>query len=105
MVTITTLNNRESWCKQIYDFLIKINLFDENETLSFVDQLIATRIFISLLIISLTIIIIFITFSIQIYAITIQLLFESIFKQLAVQYSSTLSCPCIQNIIQYVQVQ
>jgi hypothetical protein len=99
MATITTLNNRESRCKRIYDFLIKINLFDEKETLSFVDQLIATRIFISLLTISLTIIIIFTTFSIQTYTVTIQLPSESIFKQLAVQYSSTLSCPCEQSSI------
>jgi hypothetical protein len=95
----TTSNNQESSYKRIYHFLVNINLFDDKETLSFADQLITTRIFISLLTISLTIIIFFTAFSSQTYTVTIQSPSEHKFKKLAVKYPSTLSCPCQQTSI------
>jgi hypothetical protein len=98
-MTETTSHNRVSRCKQLYNFLIKINLFDDEEKLSLTDQLLATRIFVSLLFISLAIVIIFTAFSFQTYTVTIQSPSEADFDKLSIRYPSTLSCPCRQSSI------
>ncbi len=85
-MTETASHNRGSRYNQLYDFLIKINFFDNKETLSLVDQLLATRIFTLLLTVTLTVVIIFTAFSIQTYTVTIQSPSENIFEQLSVQY-------------------
>ncbi|CAF1223849.1 unnamed protein product [Rotaria sp. Silwood1] len=98
-----TSHERMSRYKRLYYLLIKINLFDDKEELSLVDQLLATRIFLSLLIIILSIVIAFTAFSIQTNTVTIQLPNEIIFEKLSLQYPSTLSCPCTQSSIRHDQ--
>jgi uncharacterized membrane protein len=74
----------------MYDFLTKINFFDEKESLSLVDQLLATTIFVSLITIALFIIVVFTGFTIQSPS-------ENTFKQLFFEYPSTLLCPECNN--------
>ncbi|CAF4698238.1 unnamed protein product, partial [Rotaria sp. Silwood2] len=71
------------------------------ETLSLIDQLLATKFFICLLTITVIIVIAFTIFSIQTYTVTIQSPNEIIFEQLYAQYSTTLSCPCRKSSIRH----
>jgi hypothetical protein len=91
--------NRGSRRQRLYNFLIKINLFEDQETLSLVDQLLATRIFVSLLTISFTIIIFSTAFTVQTHTVTISSPSEGIFQQLSTRYSSRFSCSCKQSSI------
>jgi hypothetical protein len=94
-----TLRNRVSQYKRLHDFFIKINLFDDKEALSLADQILATRIFLSLFVITLSIVIIFTAFSLRTQTLAILLPSETIFNQFSIQYPSTLSCPCKQSSI------
>jgi len=98
-MTETTSHNQVSRYKRLNNFFVTINLFDNEEELSFVDQILATRIYISLLTITLSIIIITTGFSLHTNTITIQTPSETTFNQLSIEYSSTLSCPCEQSLI------
>ena len=89
---------QENRCKQFTEKLLnKINLFNEREDLSVVDQLLATKIFICSLSIFLLIITVFAAVSIQVQNKTVDLPSEAVFDYLSLNYRSTLSCPCQQT--------
>jgi hypothetical protein len=92
--TTLTHNKLLSQIIHVYDYLTKINLFDNEKTLSLIDEILATRLFIFLLITTLIIIINFTTFSVQTHIVTIESPSYTIFDQLSLQYPITLSCPC-----------
>ncbi|UJR29650.1 hypothetical protein I4U23_017198 [Adineta vaga] len=81
------------------DLIKNLNLYDENQKLSLIDQLLSTKIFICLLLFSLTIIILFTSFTAQIHIVTVDSPSEDFFKQLSMKYSQTLSCLCQQTSI------
>ncbi|UJR11392.1 hypothetical protein I4U23_015572 [Adineta vaga] len=69
--------------------------------MSFIDQLLSTRIFLFLFSITLITVIIFTAFSTQTQSVTIYSPSESVFKQLSLHHSNTLSCPCSQTLIRH----
>ncbi|CAF1451329.1 unnamed protein product, partial [Rotaria sp. Silwood1] len=89
--------------KRLYFLLININLFDNNEELSLEEQLRGTKIFLSLLIISLSIAVFFTSFNVHTNTVIIQSPNEHNFEKLSIQYSTTLSCPCTRNAIRHDQ--
>ncbi|CAF4440264.1 unnamed protein product [Rotaria sp. Silwood2] len=95
--------DRASKYKRLYYFLININLYNDKEASSLIDQLLATRIFLFLLVITLSTVIIFTTFNVQTNTVTIESPTEIIFEQLSTQYSTTLSCPCTKSSIRHDQ--
>ncbi|CAF4292459.1 unnamed protein product, partial [Rotaria sordida] len=86
----TSTSDRSNKYKRIYNRLININLFDDNEELSFEEQLCATRIFLSLLIISLSIVIISTSYSVRTNTVIIQSPNQNNFEKLSIQYPTTL---------------
>jgi hypothetical protein len=84
---------------QFFDLIKKLNIYDEDESLSLLDQSLSTRILISLMITSFTIIIIFTGINLQTNTVTILYPSEKIFKNLSDCYSNTLSCVCKQSSI------
>ncbi|CAF3828738.1 unnamed protein product [Rotaria sp. Silwood1] len=102
-MTETTSYDQVNRHKRLYYILININLFEDKEELSLVDQLLASRVFLSLLATILSIVIVFTTFSVQINTVTIQSPSEITFEKLSLQYPTTLSCPCKQSSIQHDQ--
>ncbi|UJR19841.1 hypothetical protein I4U23_022974 [Adineta vaga] len=84
---------------RFFDRIKKLNIYDEDEALSLVDQLLSTRIFISLMTISFTTIIIFTSISLQTDTVTVLTPSENTFNDLSNRYSNTLSCVCKQSSI------
>ncbi len=68
---------------QFFDLIKKLNIYDEDESLSLLDQSLSTRILISLMITSFTIIIIFTGINLQTNTVTILYPSEKIFKDLS----------------------
>ncbi|CAF4106479.1 unnamed protein product [Adineta steineri] len=99
----TISHDRMNRFKQLRDYIRKINLFNDAETTSVIDQLLATRVVLFLMTIALIIIITWASLTIQTHAVTIPLPSETIFKQLFINYSSTLSCRCTQTSIHHHQ--
>lgn len=97
----TNSENQLNKSKQLYYYLKNINLFDTEDSLALADQLNSTRLFISSLVISLSIITFFNIFSLQTTTQTIKSPTDTIFQQLSAQYPTTLSCPCTQTTIRY----
>ncbi|UJR11639.1 hypothetical protein I4U23_015820 [Adineta vaga] len=89
--------------KRLCDYIIKIHFYDDTEDISFIDQLFATRILLSLFSLILIIIILFTTFTLQTHSVTIKSSSEYLFKQLSFRYSSTLSCSSSQTSIRHSQ--
>ncbi|CAF1348067.1 unnamed protein product [Adineta ricciae] len=85
--------------KRLLDFIKKLNVYDEDETLSHFDQILSTRIFLSLMIIIFTIIIISTSLSFQPYHKTVLFPSENTFKNLSIRYPTTRSCLCRQSSI------
>ena len=106
-MTPTTSYKQVARYKRFQEFLLKVNLFDnddnDNEKLSLVDQLLATRVFLFLLAITLFIVVIFTAFSPQTHTVTVQSPSVTTFNELSIQYSSTLSCSCQQSFIRQDQ--
>ncbi|CAF0825632.1 unnamed protein product [Adineta ricciae] len=92
-------HHRSNICRKLYDYIKNINLFDEDEDLNLIDQLLATKVYLILLVSSLIIIVTFTAFTVQTQSVTIHSPAESIFRQLSLQYPSTFSCPCSQTSI------
>ena len=81
------------------DILSNLNLYDEKNDLSLVDQILSTRIFLILFTISISIITMLALISVQTQTITITSPSEIVFESLSQNYRSTLSCPCTQTSI------
>ncbi|CAF1071614.1 unnamed protein product [Adineta ricciae] len=87
--------------RRVMNFIGKVNLFDDGRDVPLIDQLLATRIFLSLFTTTLTIIILFATFTLRTDSITVHSPSQSDFERLIENYPSTLSCPCSQTWIRY----
>ncbi|CAF1541222.1 unnamed protein product [Adineta ricciae] len=87
--------------RRVRSFVGNINLFDDEKDMVLIDQLLVTRIFLFLLTTTLTIIILFATFTLQTNSVTIHSPSQSDFEKLNENYPSTLSCPCSQTWIRY----
>ncbi|CAF4032239.1 unnamed protein product [Adineta steineri] len=99
----TISHDRMNRFNQLRDYIRKINLFDDAEITSVIDQLLATRIVIFLMTTALIIIITWASLTIQTHSVTIHSPSETTFKQLSVQYPNTLSCRCTQTSIHHHQ--
>ncbi|CAF1269244.1 unnamed protein product [Adineta ricciae] len=98
-MTETTPEQQVNRCKQLSTLFSKINLYDEKENLSLVDQLLSTQIFLFFFISFLFIITIFAAVSVQTYSETVESPSEALFDYLSLHYRTTLSCPCQQSSI------
>jgi hypothetical protein len=95
--TISNLNTHHT----IANYFPKLNIYSDERSLSITEQLIATRLNLCCLIISLFILLMIRGFTPQIQMVTIISPTLSQFEHLINQYPSTLSCPCSQANIPY----
>ena len=99
MTEVIYQQSQENRCKRLRNLLKKINLFNEQEDLSLVDQLLSTRIFLLSLTTSLCIITFFGAVSVQTHSKTVESPSEALFNDLSLHYRTTLLCPCQQTSI------
>jgi len=86
-------------CKKFIDRLSRLNLYDEREDIADVDQILSTRIFLILILILVYTITMFSVVSLQTQIHSVTSPSETLFNDLSVKYSGTLSCPCTQSSI------
>ena len=98
---MSTSQLADRYCKRWYDTLININLFNNEDDLSLLDQLLTTRIFLALFTILLFLVISFTALTFQTQTVVISSPSETIFNDLSIRYPSTLSCSCRQTSIRY----
>ncbi|CAF0972752.1 unnamed protein product, partial [Adineta ricciae] len=87
--------------KRLHNYVLKLNIYDDERDSTLIDQLLSTRIFLILLFLLLLLIIVYIILSVQTHSVTIQSPSESTFTQLSQQYPSTLSCPCSHTSVRH----
>ncbi|CAF1669979.1 unnamed protein product, partial [Adineta ricciae] len=87
--------------KRLRNYVLKLNIYGDENDSTLIDQLFSTRIFLLLLFILLLLIIVYIILSVQTHSVTIQSPSESTFTQLFQQYPSTLSCPCSHTSVRH----
>ena len=85
-------------------FINKLNLYDDEEPLSLAGQLFATRVYVVLFTILLTVLLLFTGLSVQTRTITVLSPSINSFDRLSVDYSSSLSCLCSQISMAHGQV-
>ncbi|CAF1007554.1 unnamed protein product [Adineta ricciae] len=85
--------------RKLADLIKQFNLYEEDKKLPKADQILSTRIFTCFLIVSILVIVLFTSFTVQTKFISIDSPSEKVFKQLSSKYSHTLSCLCQQNSI------
>lgn len=90
--------------KRFYYWFIKLNIFDNEESLSLFDQILATRLFLFLFIISNFVLVLFNGLTLHTYSTTIQSPSLSHFEYLNYRYENTLNCPCSQPNIDYNEI-
>ena len=95
-----TIVNR-SIIRDIRQYFVRLNLYRENTNFSIHEQLIATRLNLTLFLLSLFILLMVYGFTPQTYLVSVSSPSLSQFQQLTTQYPSTLSCPCSQVNIPY----
>ena len=98
---MSTTQPADRYCKRLYDTLFNINLFNNEDDLSLLDQLLTTRIFLALFTILLFIVIFFTALTFQTQTVVISSPSETTFNDLSIRYPSTLSCSCRQTSIRY----
>lgn len=97
----TKSHKRSSRCKRLHNYIRKTNLFDHEDSIPLVDQLLATRIFAFLFSTTLTILVAFTAVSVRARSVTIPSPSPGVFRQLSSRYPGTLSCPCSRTAIRH----
>ncbi|UJR19261.1 hypothetical protein I4U23_022390 [Adineta vaga] len=93
--------SKSSVDKRLYQYLIKVNLYQYKENLIHVDQLIATCVYIGLLITFLCALVLYIGLTVETHTVTVDFPSVAQFEILSNQYPSTLSCLCSRMAIPY----
>lgn len=100
---MTSVANSRNGCERIVDVLKKINFYAVDESLVVDDQRLASRIYLSLLALSLVSLLLFTGSALQTRTVTIASPSRSTFERLSSDYPSTLVCPCSNISISYDQ--
>lgn len=96
--------NRSSlmyFCRRLLHFLSDINIYKQDDSISILEGKSATKIFITLFITSLFILVLFTSLSEQTVTVTISSPSLMTFEALVLAYPSTLICPCSRTSIPY----